>query len=197
MSVTSVEGHGSTFTVEMPLGSAHLPAENIERATATTTADATAALTVTPAVTAVDDPVIAPFVREAQSWMDETGGTLDEPALPSDSAALAGAEILVADDNADMRNYVARLLRDAGARVVFAADGQAALQRLQERAPDLVVCDAMMPRLDGFGVLTEMRADDRSRTIPFVMLSARSGEESRVGGLTGPLAVALLERLPA
>jgi signal transduction histidine kinase len=50
--------------------------------------------------------------------------------------------------------------------------------------PDLVLSDVMMPELDGFGLLAEIRADDRLKSVPFVMLSARAGEESRIGGLS-------------
>jgi light-regulated signal transduction histidine kinase (bacteriophytochrome) len=62
-------------------------------------------------------------------------------------------------------------------------DGQAALELALERPPDLVLSDVMMPRLDGFGLLRELRADDRTRTIPVILLSARAGEESAIEGL--------------
>jgi PAS domain S-box-containing protein len=90
--------------------------------------------------------------------------------------------VLVADDNADMRQYLGRLL--AGAyEVAEVADGKAALAAARERPPDLVLADVMMPELDGFGLLRELRADPRTRTVPVVLLSARAGEESRVEGL--------------
>jgi len=63
------------------------------------------------------------------------------------------------------------------------ADGEAALAAIRERPPDLVLADVMMPRLDGFGLLREIRADPRTREIPVMLLSARAGEESRVEGL--------------
>jgi PAS domain S-box-containing protein len=88
----------------------------------------------------------------------------------------------VADDNADMRLYLGRLLGGAY-EVEEVADGEAALAVARERPPDLVLADVMMPEVDGFGLLRELRADPRTRTVPVVLLSARAGEESRVEGL--------------
>ena len=63
------------------------------------------------------------------------------------------------------------------------ADGQAALEAARANPPDLVLSDVMMPRLDGFGLLRELRADPRLREVPIILLSARAGEESRLEGL--------------
>ena len=91
--------------------------------------------------------------------------------------------ILFADDNADMRDYIRRLLAEQY-EVETVGDGQTALERILANPPDLVLADVMMPRLDGFGLLQRLRADERTRTIPFIMLSARAGEEARVEGLS-------------
>ena len=90
--------------------------------------------------------------------------------------------MLVADDNADMRDYLGRILGTAY-HVELVADGRAALDRIRAGAPDLVLADVMMPALDGFGLLTAIRADERSRSIPVVLLSARAGDEARIEGL--------------
>ena len=81
-----------------------------------------------------------------------------------------------------MREYVRRLL---GARydVAVAEDGEAALAAIEKQPPDLVLSDIMMPRLDGLGLLTRLRSNPRTSTLPVVLLSARAGEESRVEGL--------------
>ncbi|MEO6035945.1 MAG: PAS domain S-box protein [Verrucomicrobiota bacterium] len=81
-----------------------------------------------------------------------------------------------------MRDYVRRLLSERYL-VQAVADGEAALVAARENPPDLVLCDVMMPRLDGFGLLRELRADPHTRSIPVVLLSARAGEESRVAGM--------------
>ena len=101
---------------------------------------------------------------------------------PGGQPAGQRARILWADDNADMREYVSRLL---GGRfdVQAVADGQAALEAARANPPDLVLSDVMMPRLDGFGLLRALRADPQLREVPIILLSARAGEESRIEGM--------------
>jgi signal transduction histidine kinase/DNA-binding response OmpR family regulator len=89
---------------------------------------------------------------------------------------------LIADDNADMRDYLARILGQQY-RVEVVADGRTALDRIRADAPDLVLTDVMMPELDGFGLVAAVRGDDRTRSIPVILLSARAGEEARIEGL--------------
>jgi PAS domain S-box-containing protein len=86
------------------------------------------------------------------------------------------------DDNADMRDYVKRLLNPRY-DVEAVADGLAALAAVQERLPDLVLSDVMIPGLDGFELLRELRTDPKTRAIPIILLSALAGEESRIAGL--------------
>jgi PAS domain S-box-containing protein len=159
----SVEGRGSTFTVRLPLGTAHLPADRVASATETA-ADERAA-----------DEVAAAFVQEAER-------TLPDFALPVEAADDGRPRVLLADDNADMREYVRRLL--AGRYAVTAvADGRQALAAAAERVPDLVLTDVMMPHLDGFALLAALRADPRTAAVPVVLVSARAGEEARAEGL--------------
>jgi signal transduction histidine kinase len=89
--------------------------------------------------------------------------------------------ILVADDNADMREYLVRLL---GSRweVEVVEDGRAALTSALSRPPALVLSDVMMPRMDGVALLRALRADPRTELIPVVLLSARAGEEAVLEG---------------
>jgi PAS domain S-box-containing protein len=179
--VQSVLGKGSTFIVGLSLGSAHLPADRIggTRSLASTAMGA------------------APFVEEALRWLPDDALSATEPEiLPGDELIpvpcppLAGSDangenrptVLVADDNSDMRQYLVRLLGERY-EVIAVPDGQAALASAQEHPPDLVLSDVMMPNLDGFGLLRELRAGPKTRTIPIIMLSARAGEESRVEGM--------------
>jgi DNA-binding response OmpR family regulator len=93
-----------------------------------------------------------------------------------------GARVLVADDNADMRNYIHRLLAPRWV-VEAVANGRAALDAIRARKPDLVLADVMMPELDGFGLLRELCSSADFRDLPVMMVSARAGEEARVEGL--------------
>jgi DNA-binding response OmpR family regulator/anti-sigma regulatory factor (Ser/Thr protein kinase) len=90
--------------------------------------------------------------------------------------------VLVVDDNADMRDYIVRLL---GERydVDAAADGADGLSRAKAAPPDLVLTDVMMPNLDGFQLMAALRDDPVTAGIPVVMLSARAGEEATIEGL--------------
>jgi DNA-binding response OmpR family regulator len=92
------------------------------------------------------------------------------------------SRILLADDNADMREYVQRLLEQRY-EVSAVPDGEAALESARHERPDLILTDVMMPRLDGFGLLRELHANEDLKDIPVILLSARAGEESRVEGL--------------
>ena len=93
-----------------------------------------------------------------------------------------GSEILVADDDPDIRALVRTLLERAGATVFEAADGRSALREFHARRPDLVVLDVSMPELDGWAVLERIR--DLS-DVPVIMLTARGQELERVRGLQG------------
>jgi signal transduction histidine kinase len=88
----------------------------------------------------------------------------------------------VVDDNADMRAYIARLL-GPHYLVRTESNGLAALASIRKRRPDVVVSDAMMPGLDGFGLLRALRSDITTEAIPVILVSARAGEESTVEGL--------------
>jgi len=174
ITVTSQEGQGTTFAVALPLGSAHLPPGHVQPAH-----DAGS--------TAVRARV---YVDEALRWLPGsapasafTTATVDghDPAAGMTAAGEA-AHILLADDNADMRDYIGRLFAGRH-RVEAVPDGQAALEAMRARRPDLVITDLMMPRLDGFGLLRAIRADAQLQDLPVIALSARAGEEASVEGL--------------
>src|SRR4029450_7306882 len=106
-------------------------------------------------------------------------------SLGSARAAVLGAKrdvIVLADDNADMREYLSRLLVDPY-EVHAVADGQQALDAARQLRPALVLADVMMPRLDGFELLRAIRDDSVLCSTPVILVSARAGEESRVEGL--------------
>ena len=169
--VKSVEGAGSTFIVSIPKGSAHLPAGRVE---------AGRILSSTGASTSA-------YVEEAMRWLPETERGSPMRLFASDSVQAphvhnGTGRILLADDNADMRGYVCRLLGDFY-EVEAVSNGVDALATARRNPPDLVLTDVMMPGLDGFGLLRELRASEATNTIPVILLSARAGEEARIEGL--------------
>ena len=179
ISVESEVGRGSTFTVVAPLGASHLPPERVE-------------------VDQDDAPVAVraqSFVEEALRWLPGGPGAdilFDAGAAQETQVAQVGGmpadspeprRILLADDNADLRSYIARLLADRGYEVEAVVDGMAALEAARATRPDLLITDVMMPRLDGFGLLRALRADPELRDLPVVILSARAGDEAKVEGL--------------
>jgi DNA-binding response OmpR family regulator len=89
-------------------------------------------------------------------------------------------KILVVDDDLDLTALIAFALRQAGYLVVDAGDGEVALRRFAEEAPDLVVLDGNLPRLDGFEVCRRLRASSR---VPILMLTVRGDEADVVRGL--------------
>jgi signal transduction histidine kinase len=92
------------------------------------------------------------------------------------------ARVLLADDNADMRDYIRRVL-SSDFEVEAVADGQAALESALAHPPDLVLSDVMMPRLDGVGLLRALRSAPHTKDLPMLLLSARAGEEATIEGL--------------
>src|SRR5688572_15939677 len=175
VTVESVFHEGSTFTVTLPRGSAHLPSDRLIRGE-----------TVVAKAHEVNS-----YVEEALRWLPsemepagiETRDSFTPSLKPPHGRLPNGARVLLADDNVDMREYLRRLLLEAGYTVVVVADGEVALTAAQTEPFDLVLSDVMMPRLDGFGLLKALRDDPHTATIPVILLSARAGEESRVEGL--------------
>ncbi|MFC4145446.1 SpoIIE family protein phosphatase [Micromonospora mangrovi] len=164
--VRSRVDEGTTFTVTVPFGHGHLPADRV------------AAL----------DPVPLSQSEQARLHVAETVLWADGVGTVDGSPSSAGKEtgngrILVADDNADLREHVSRLLCSAY-EVVAVSDGVEALRLALESPFDLVLTDVMMPRLDGFGLVTALRADPRTRHVPIVLLSARAGAAEEVAGLS-------------
>ncbi|SCL33624.1 Histidine kinase-like ATPase domain-containing protein [Micromonospora pallida] len=160
--VTSRVGAGSTFTVTVPFGSAHLPADRVSAGPSPLG----------------DFPQALSYVAEAAFW------SAQPPAAgTAGRTGRRGGQILVVDDNADLREHVTRLLAPFW-EVVAVPDGVAALDVLETTSFDLVLADVMMPRLDGFGLVTALRANPRTRYVPIVLLSARAGSAEAVAGLS-------------
>jgi signal transduction histidine kinase len=183
--VASQVGVGSAFTVAIPLGTAHLPAERMGPARTMATTNLRAQAYVDEALAWLTDGVEPEEVppRSASEDLGDPWGSIAVMARAAGPEP-AGQLVLLADDNADMRNYVQRLLRAAGFQAETATDGKQALAAARRLRPDLVLCDVMMPELDGFGLLAALRADPDLRDTPVLLLSARAGEEAKVEGFS-------------
>ncbi len=175
----SVVDQGTTFTIAIPKGSSHLAPDQVIEEHAAEAVPTRA----------------ASYIEEALRWLPDDPQVESRPAAQAFSRLAPGAalehsnaaggeraRIVVVDDNADMRQYITRLLSDRY-DVASVGDGAAALEEVRARRPDLVLSDVMMPKLDGFGLLRELRADPRTHEVPVILLSARAGEESRVEGM--------------
>ncbi|WP_240468422.1 SpoIIE family protein phosphatase [Streptomyces dangxiongensis] len=172
----STAGEGTVFTVRVPFGTAHLPAEYVATeaggAVASTSAD--------------------PYVEEAMRWLpgrdsgraaDDTVAGTEVNGTPLGPGHAVSARVLVADDNADMREYLTRILAGAGYEVTAVTDGLEALHAVRRDTPDLVVSDVMMPRLDGLELVSRLRGEARTASVPVLLLSARAGQEASIEGL--------------
>ena len=87
--------------------------------------------------------------------------------------------IMVVDDSITVRRVTQRLLQREGYRVVLAADGLQALERLQDELPAIVLSDIEMPRMDGFDLARNIRGDQRLKDLPIVMITSRIAEKHR------------------
>ena len=169
----STTGKGTSFILRLPFGSAHLPQDRVGVGVGR-------GEPVSPSVRA------EAYVEEAFGW--GAGETLLSAEIASGGrpgnlpASDVSGRVLVADDNADMRAYVRRLL-GRHFEVETVADGEAALAALRERRPDLVLADVMMPGLDGFGLLGAIRTEPALAKLPVILLSARAGEDASIEGL--------------
>ena len=172
--VQSEPGMGSTFHIRVPTGSTHLPPERL--------LGSEDHRSVSGAARAYAQEIHRWPPGDAASDLPIDSAIASGPEAPEAAAAADAPRILLVDDNADMRAYIARLL---GARfqVQTAADGEQALDMLRREIPELVVTDVMMPRLDGYGLLRAIRSDPALRDTPVIMLSARAGESARIEGL--------------
>ncbi|MER3435981.1 MAG: hybrid sensor histidine kinase/response regulator [Leptolyngbya sp. ERB_1_1] len=179
--VSSTVNQGTCFTVSIPTGYAHLPSERIgaRRNLISTSTRATS------------------YIEEALRWLPENiqqqiEGEAVSPELPVSAArSIPTARIVLADDNADMRDYLKRLLSPYY-EVEAVSDGRAALAAIRQQVPDLLLTDVMMPEMDGFELLRLLRhppagsplqAELKARDLPIILLSARAGEEARIEGL--------------
>jgi PAS domain S-box-containing protein len=179
ITVNSEPGIGSTFRVSIPTGFDHLPQEKIE-----SRSDFKSSSSLSDA-----------FLQEALKW-NTPEQALSQHLHAENGNKLRKPTVLLADDNADMREYVSRLLSDQF-NVITTVDGEEAYTVIIKEKPALVITDVMMPRLDGFGLVARIREEPTVQNIPVIFLSARAGEEAKVEGLKAGADDYLVKPFPA
>ena len=164
ISVSSKVGTGSTFSVHIPIGCDHLSSQQIAETTI-----------------GFDDVISSTFIEEAASLAEDIYQKIPDNQPSKAKKDHKAATILVVDDNADMRQYLHSLINEEY-RVITAVNGMDALQKIREFQPTLILSDIMMPVLDGFGLLKEVKQNPETFHIPVILLSARAGEEAKIEG---------------
>jgi adenylate cyclase len=160
--VESVYGTGSTFKVDLPLGKEHLPANCVT--------EVKAGVEISRAVVELGD-------LEARVGEGEAGSEI-VPDLETEASDRP--LILVVDDNSDLRDYLAQILRNAGYRICAARQGQEGFELAQKYYPALIVTDLMMPVVSGLDLIQKIRANERLQGIPVVLLTAKADEDTRI-----------------
>lgn len=172
--VSSVYGKGTTFKIRLQIGTEHLSAEAIVEAAVENTANRVL----------VELADIELDQRSAASTADPLPMT-PLPALNEAEATVAPtitANILVVDDNNDLRAYVSQILQQVGHEVYGARNGAEGYQMAESRKPDLIITDLMMPVVSGLDMIRQLRASADLRGIPIILLTAKADEDTRITG---------------
>jgi chemosensory pili system protein ChpA (sensor histidine kinase/response regulator) len=127
---------------------------------------------------------LAPLVRRSAALRArvEAGVAVEMPVYAPPAAREETRRhplIMVVDDSITMRKVTTRVLERAELDVITAKDGLDAVEKLQEKVPDLMLLDIEMPRMDGYELATYMRNDSRLKDVPIIMVTSRTGEKHR------------------
>jgi CheY-like chemotaxis protein len=104
-------------------------------------------------------------------------------AVPGSDVSLAGAHVLVVEDQADGRELLARIIAERGGRVTTAVSAAEAIQHFSQEAADLVISDIALPGTDGYELLTRLRALEEGRRVPAIALTTFARAEDRTRAL--------------
>ncbi|MEL7052166.1 MAG: response regulator [Cyanobacteria bacterium J06588_5] len=170
VSVESVYGEGTTFTIELPLGADHLPAEQVvEQALSTAKGRAAVELSdIEMASATADSNIELPPAAEGKQIERES---------------FEGSNILVVDDNPDLRAYVSSVLQRQGYQVRTAEQGAAGYEIASTYGPDLIITDLMMPGVNGLEMIERIRKDGALQGTPIILLTAKVDDETRLEGM--------------
>ena len=165
VSVESVYGSGTTFTVWLQTGMAHLPPQQLIEVQAETQ----------PSRASVELADV-----EMELYEDQSG---EEGLLVGSPTKADAARILIVDDNPDLRTYVSTILRAQGHRIWTARNGAEGFQSAQTHRPQLIVSDLMMPMVSGLDMIRMIREDDDLKGVPIILLTAKADEDTRIEGV--------------
>lgn len=107
------------------------------------------------------------------------GATVADESPATASPVRTIPTVMVVDDSLTVRKILGRMLEREGYRVITGKDGVDALERLMDEVPDVILSDIEMPRMDGFELLRNIRADARTATVPVIMITSRLADKHR------------------
>ncbi len=156
----SVPGEGSDFIVRIPKGKEHLPQNKISDHLVRKMS------------------AVPGYLEEIKSWLQPVPAS-----SPATESHFAKPVVMIVDDNHDMRSYLTNIL-ESRYKVIGVENGQRALEVLETGLlPDLVLTDVMMPGLDGYQLLSEIKKKELPNEMPVILLTAQAAEDFRVKGL--------------
>ena len=170
VTVESVYGQGTTFSLWLVAGNAHLPTQQVlETPTELNTSRASVELADLELVSTTDN-------------IENITINLSPSIDTQDSALKTQHSILVVDDNPDLRTYVSEIFRRNGYHVQTARNGSEGHSRAKEIIPSLIVTDLMMPLVSGLEMIQMIRKEEKLKGIPIILLTAKADEETRIEG---------------
>lgn len=188
ITVESVYGQGSTFTVWLPIGCSHLPPDQIiEVPTGVMPSRLEVELADLEVETEIDNPDEYLKIVEAEMETGELIRTANQGNIEPKALTYATAKrhplILMVDDNPDLRHYVAGILKEQHYLTILARNGAEGFQMAQKYQPDLIVADLMMPLVSGLDLIRMVRESEKLKGIPIILLTAKVDEDTRIEGV--------------
>ncbi|HEV2354759.1 MAG TPA: ATP-binding protein, partial [Puia sp.] len=162
ITVDSLKGRGSRFTVSLPVGKDHLPANQVTETQGN-----------------IENSSLQEYIEEAESL--SRAKTVGPEPSEKDIGFGSRATVLIVDDNADMRRHIQSVI-SGRYDILMAQNGMEALEIIAGHRPSLILSDLMMPVMDGAELLKRLKQDRDTSQIPVILITARAGEESRIEG---------------
>lgn len=181
IAVESTYGQGTTFTIALNIGIAHLSAEQVVEAAVEGDANRAAVeladLETELYTSGTDQPALP-----VSALPEAAGRDLERAPASAATGASAANQILVVDDNGDLRAYVSQILQQAGYQVHRARNGAEGYQAAQALRPQLIITDLMMPLVSGLEMIQQIRAEPDLQGTPIILLTAKADEDTRIEG---------------